>query len=53
METAWVRTPRRPSSWLSFSAVVVLPDPDGPDSSTTGLFFMFSQIFSAAFATLS
>ena len=29
MEMVWVRMPRRVSSWSSFRADVVFPDPDG------------------------
>ena len=32
-------------------AEVVLPEPEGPESSTMGLFFLFSKIFSAACST--
>ena len=37
METVWELIPRRSRACSSFMAVVVLPDPEGPESSTTGL----------------
>ena len=50
MDMACVCTPRRSSSSSIFIAVVVLPLPDGPESSTIGLLCMFSIIMEAAFA---
>ncbi len=49
----WVWTPRRSSSASILRAVVVLPDPEGPESSTTGLRTIFSIIRPAAASTLS
>ena len=47
----WVPTPRRCSSAVILWAVVVFPDPEGPERSTTGLSFIFLQIRSAACST--
>ena len=44
----WLFTPRRSSSCSSFMAVVVLPEPEGPDSSTMGLSFIRSRMVSTA-----
>ena len=52
MDTVWLRTPRRSSSCWIFMALVVLPEPDGPDSSTMGLSFRLERILSAARSTL-
>ena len=43
--------PMRSSSSASFIEVVVLPEPDGPDSRTMGLFLRFSAISCAALET--
>ena len=40
MDTVWALTPRRSSSRSTFMAVVVLPEPEGPDRSTMGLSFI-------------
>ena len=44
----WVCTPRRSSSCSSFRAVVVLPEPEGPERRTMGLSFIRSRMRSAA-----
>ena len=49
----WLLMPRRLSSSRSFMAVVVLPLPEGPDSSTMGLRAMLAMIFSAVLAMRS
>ena len=51
METVWLFTPRRSSSCSSFMAVVVLPEPEGPERSTMGLTFIRSSTVSAAAST--
>ena len=48
MATAREFTPRRSSSSAIFMAVVVLPEPEGPDSSTMGLCSRLDRILSAA-----
>lgn len=44
MDTVWALTPRRSSSRSTFMAVVVLPEPEGPDRSTMGLSFIRARI---------
>ena len=53
MEMVWVFTPRLFSSSSIFMAVVVLPEPEGPESSTMGLRARLSWIMSAALRTFS
>jgi len=44
----WESTPRFSSSSSIFRAVVVLPEPEGPESSTTGLLSRLLRMRSAA-----
>ena len=48
MDTVWALAPRRTSSRSTFMAVVVLPEPEGPDRSTMGLSFIRARILSTA-----
>jgi len=52
MEMVWDSTPRFSSSSSILRAVVVLPEPDGPDSRTMGLVERFARMVSAAWLTL-
>ena len=49
----WDRTPRRSSSSSIFKAVVVFPDPEGPESRTMGLRGRLARMASAAWLTFS
>ena len=48
MEMVWESTPRFSSSSSIFRAVVVLPDPEGPESRTMGLWGRLVKMASAA-----